>query len=204
MDTPHLFPISLNLQHKRCLVVGGGAVAERRVRSLLACSAVVHLVSPEVTPWLAEKARQGSVQWTPETFHPTHLHDMAVVLVATNEPRTNAQIAVLARQQHCLVNVADDPAHCDFYLPAVVRRGHLTLAISTEGHAPAFTAWLRKQLERLLDPRLSNIVARYAALRPEMQQRYPDLQARTQAWEQLLAAEMPALFSPPARAKDER
>jgi precorrin-2 dehydrogenase/sirohydrochlorin ferrochelatase len=203
MDAPHLFPVSLNLQHKRCLVVGGGAVAERRVRSLLACRAVVHLVSPEVTSGLAQLARQGAIQWTQETFQPAHLHEMAVVLVATNNPRTNAQIASLARQQHCLVNIADDPVHCDFYLPAVVRRGHLTLAISTEGHAPAFTAWLRKQLERLLDPRLSHIVARYAALRPEMQQRYPDLQARAQAWEQLLAAEVPALFPPPAPAEDD-
>ena len=98
------------------------------------------------------------------------------------------------RQGHCLVNVADDPAQCDFYMSAVVRRGHLTLAISTAGWAPGFAAWLRRQFERLLAPHLGDAVARYARLRPVMQQGYPDLQARAHAWEQLLSAEAPPLF----------
>ncbi|MGE3538510.1 MAG: bifunctional precorrin-2 dehydrogenase/sirohydrochlorin ferrochelatase [Candidatus Tectimicrobiota bacterium] len=195
MDTPYLFPISLNLQHKPCLVVGGGTIAERRVQTLLSCGAVVHLVSPEATSWLSTAAQQGALRWTPDVFQPAHLEGIAIVLVATNQSKVNAEIAALARQRHCLINVVDDPAHCDFYLPAVVRRGALALAISTEGQAPAFAGWLRKQLEQLLDPQLGEVLAHYAAQRLEMQQRYPDLQARSAAWAALLAAEAPTLFT---------
>jgi uroporphyrin-III C-methyltransferase/precorrin-2 dehydrogenase/sirohydrochlorin ferrochelatase len=91
--------------------------------------------------------------------------------------------------------MTDHPAQSDFSLPAVVRRGPLTLAISTAGQAPAFAAWLRKQLERLLDHRLGQVVETYARLRPSMKQRYPDLPTRAQAWEELLTAHPPPLFS---------
>ncbi len=195
MDTPYLFPISLNLQHKPCLVVGGGTIAERRVQTLLSCGAVVHLVSPTATPWLAEAAARGALRWTPEVFQPSHLEGIAIVLVATNASQVNAEIAALARQRHCLINVVDDPTHCDFYLPAVVRRGALALAISTEGQAPAFAGWLRKQFEQLLEPHLGDVLAHYAALRVEMQQRYPDLKERAAAWAALLATEAPVLFT---------
>lgn len=194
MEAPHLLPVSLNLQDRRCVVVGGGSVAERRVRSLLACGATVQVISPAVTPWLAALAQQEAILWTPDTFRPAGLEAAFVVFVATNDQQTNAQIARLARQHGCLVNVADDPAHCDFYMSAVVRREHLTLAISTEGQAPGFAAWLRRRFERLLSPQLGDAVAHYARLRPGLQQRYPDLPARVQAWEQLLAAEAPCLF----------
>lgn len=195
MDTPYLFPISLNLQQKPCLVVGGGTIAERRVQTLLSCGATVHLVSPTATPWLTAAAQRGAIRWTPEVFQPAHLDGVAIVLVATNKSQVNADIAALARQRHCLINVVDDPAHCDFYLPAVVRRGALALAISTEGQAPAFAGWLRRQLDRLLAPHLGEVLTRYAALRFDMQQRYPDLSERAAAWAALLAREAPVLFT---------
>ena len=194
MQALHLLPISLNLQDKRCVVVGGGSGAEKRVRSLLACGAAVQVVSPALTPGLAALAQQGAILWTPDTLRPEVLDAAFVVFVVTHDQQTNAHVARLARQHGCLVNVADDPAHCDFYMPAVVRRNHLTLAISTEGQAPGFAAWLRSRFERLLSPQLGDAVARYARLRPGMQQRYPDLQARAQAWEQLLTAEAPRVF----------
>jgi siroheme synthase-like protein len=175
-------------------VVGGDTSAEQRVRTLLACEAVVHLVSPQVTAWLAGMAYRGALQWQQAAFHSAHLSAMAVVFVTTSDPQQQAWIAALARQQHCLVHVTDNPALCDFFMPAVVRRGHLTLAISTEGQAPAFAAWLRKQLERLLDHRLGDVVARYARLRPALRQRYPDLRTRAQAWERLLTEDPPLEF----------
>lgn len=194
MESPHLFPITLSLHHKKCLVVGGGNIAERRVRSLLDCGAIVHIVSPALTPWLHEAAQRGAVQWTRGPFQPGHLHDSMLVLVATDAAATNTQIAKLAREQRCLVNVADDPPHCDFYLPAVVRRDHLTLAISTEGQAPAFAAWLRKFFERLLRPDLGQLLKHYAGQRHSMQQRYPNMTERTRAWEYLFADDKPEIF----------
>jgi len=194
MAAQPLLPISLQLQGKTCLVVGGGVVAETRVRTLLACQGRVRLVSPQVTPWLSHLAQEGTIAWQHEVFHPVHLQAVAVVFVATDDRSTNAHIATLARAQHCLVNVADDPAYCDFFMPALVHRGDLTLAISTAGQAPAFASWLRKRLERLLDHRLGHMLAYYATLRPVMKQRYPDMSARAQAWEQLLNDDPPSLF----------
>jgi siroheme synthase-like protein len=194
MEQPQLFPVSLNLQGKTCLVVGGGAVAEKRVRSLLSCGAVVRLVSPDVTPWLAEAAEVGTLVWKHEPFRPEHTDGAMVVCVATSERETNAEIYRLAKQRHCLVNVADDPPHCDFYMPAVVRRGHLTVAVSTEGQAPAFAAWLCRLFDRILDRRLDRVVAGYARIRPLMKQRYPEMRPRVQAWERRIEDDAPQVF----------
>ena len=195
MATAQTFPVSLNLAQKQCLVVGGGGIAERRVQSVLACGATVHVVSPEVTPWLAAAAHQGTLCWTRATFCPTHLQGVAVVFVATDDHQTNARIATLARQQSCLVNAIDDPQHCDFYMPAVVRRGALSVAIATDGQAPAFAAWMRKCLDRLLHPDLGRLVAHYARHRPALQRRYSSMPARARAWEQLLADDAPEIFA---------
>lgn len=194
MATQAILPVSLHLQGKTCLVVGGGAVAETRVRTLLSCQALVRLVSPEVTPWLATIAHRGVLQWHQALFQPGHLAAITVVFIATSDRQTNAWITTLAKQQHCLVNVADDPALCDFSMPAIVRRGDLTLAVSTAGQSPAFAAWLRKRLERLLDLRLGQVVAHYARLRPFMKQCYPDMRTRAQAWDQLLTDDAPPVF----------
>jgi siroheme synthase-like protein len=139
-------------------------------------------------------AHSRLLQWQQEWFQPKHLAAIAVVFIATSDRQTNAWITTLAKQQHCLVNVADDPALCDFSMPAIVRRGDLTLAVSTAGQSPAFAAWLRKRLERLLDHRLGQVVAHYARLRPFMKQCYPDMRTRAQAWDQLLTDDAPPAF----------
>lgn len=196
MDTPALLPVSLQLQGKQCLVVGGNASAEQRVRTLLACEARVLLVSPEVTPALRALAQQGIIVWESVPFHPAHLTAAAVVLVTTSDAQQNAWIATLAKQQRCLISVTDMPALCDFYMPAIVRRGHLTLAISTEGQAPAFASWLRKYFERVLDSRLGETVARYALMRSALRRRYPDFQQRAKAWAQILTQDPPPVLTP--------
>jgi siroheme synthase-like protein len=195
MTTAQMFPVSLNLAQKQCLVVGGGSIAERRVQSVLACGATVHVVSPELTLWLAAAAQQGTLRWTRATFCPTHLQGTVVVFVATDDRQTNARIAALARQHSCLVNVVDDPQHCDFYMPAIVRRGALSVAVATDGQAPAFAAWIRKCLDRLLHRDLGQLVAHYARQRLSLQQRHPSMPARVRAWEQLLADDAPEIFA---------
>jgi siroheme synthase-like protein len=197
VDTPVIFPVSLHLHGKCCLVIGGDTGAETRVRALLACEATVRLVSPQVTPWLATLAHRGTIQWEQGPVQPVHFTAVSVVFVTTQDPQIRTQIVTLAQQHPCLVHITDHPAQSDFSLPAVVRRGSLTLAISTAGQAPAFAAWLRKQLERLLDQRLGHVVEAYARLRPAMKQRYPDYATRAQAWEELLTAHQPALFASP-------
>ncbi|HEY3129380.1 MAG TPA: bifunctional precorrin-2 dehydrogenase/sirohydrochlorin ferrochelatase [Acidobacteriota bacterium] len=195
MRKPKLYPVSLNLQGKTCLVIGGGAVAEKRVKSLLQCGALVRLVSPQLTPALSRLARHGSVSWIKDVFREEHIGAPQVVVGATDDRTANHWIYQLAKKRHCLVNLADDPPHCDFHLPAVVRRGNLALAVSTDGQSPAFAAWVAKLLDRLLDRGAGKVLARYARLRPRMKALYPGMRQRAEAWQCVLEKESPRILT---------
>lgn len=142
-----LFPAFLKLEGRRCLVVGAGAVAQEKIESLLRAGAKVRVVAPEATNRVRVWARARKIRWEPRTFRPADLAGAFLVVAATSSPRLHAKIFRLARRRGVLCNVVDDPAHCDFYYGAVVRRGELQIAISTGGHSPALAQRLRKKLE---------------------------------------------------------
>ncbi len=146
------YPIFALLKDKPCLVVGGGAVGERKVRDLLAAGARVTVVSRELTPALAALAGQGEIQHLPGQFHPEHLKGMALVFGATDDPAVNREVSAAAQALGIWVNIADAPELCSFIVPAQVRRGELTVAISTGGASPALARKLREELEQHLGP----------------------------------------------------
>ncbi|HEV8132855.1 MAG TPA: bifunctional precorrin-2 dehydrogenase/sirohydrochlorin ferrochelatase [Acidobacteriota bacterium] len=195
MKKYRLCPVSLNLENKACLVIGGGNIAEKRVRAVLDCGAQVRVISPQVTPVLARLSQRGSIVWIRDIFREAHLGSPDVICGATDDPSANAWIYNLAKKRHCLVNLADDPRHCDFHFPAVVRRGHLAVAVSTDGQSPAFAAWLAKLLDDLLDRYLGRVLARYAQLRPKMKALYPRMTDRAQAWQRMLDEEGPRVLA---------
>ncbi len=185
------FPITLtNLQTKLCLVVGGGQVAERKVCALLSADAHVLVVAPEVTPLLADLAQQRAIGWLPRDFEPGDLADAFVVIVATNDTSLNHEIARQAMERGCLVNVVDDPEYCNFITPAVVRRGDLTIAVCTGGQVPALSGHLRAEFEQQFGPEWESYVRLLAALREQIATRYPDSNARRDAWQRVLRAEL--------------
>lgn len=194
MKNQRLFPASLNLAGKSCLVIGGGKIAEKRVKSLLSCGASVRIVSPQVSRLLRRLAKREAVEWTRDTFKESYLAGMQVVFGATDDRSANQAVYRSAKQRHCLVNLADDPLHCDFHVPSVVRRGNLALAISTDGKAPAFSAWLAKALDRFLNRRLGMTVARYSRLRSGMKAQYPSMRARVKAWQEVIEKDPPPIF----------
>jgi len=143
-----LFPVFLKLTGRPCLVVGAGRVGELKIESLLAAGAAVKVVAPEATEAVAQWARAGKINWQPRRFEPSDLHGVFLVVVATSSRELNDSIYREAQGRGVLCNVVDDPPHCDFYYPAVVSRGELQIAISTNGQSPALAQRLRRELEQ--------------------------------------------------------
>ena len=143
---PRYYPAFLDLRGRRVVVVGGGPVAAAKVTELLPTGAEVVVVAPEVEPAIRESAGAGELVWQARSYEPGDLAG-AFLLLAADSPGVNARAAGEAKRRGVLVNVADDPAHCDLITPAVVRRGELTVAISTGGSSPAFARYVRELLE---------------------------------------------------------
>lgn len=142
------FPVFLKITARKCLVVGGGAVGTRKALSLVACGAIVTVVSPEATDTLKALAREGDITLKTRPYRPSDMDGMFLVFGATNTEALNRQINQDAEQLNTLCNIADRPEVCNFILPATVKRDDLVIAISTSGKSPAFAKQLRKQLEQ--------------------------------------------------------
>ncbi len=146
------YPIFAIIENRPCLVVGGGAVGERKVLDLKAAGAQVTVLSYELTPTLKKLAQTGQIRYLNEDFTPEHLQGMVLVMAATDEQQVNARVSAAAQARGIWVNVADDPEFCTFIVPAQVKRGDLTLAISTGGASPALARKLREELQQRFGP----------------------------------------------------
>lgn len=147
-----MYPIFLNLQEKRCLVVGGGEVALRKIQSLLKGGARVAVVAPSATESMRQMASSGQIVLSLREYRESDLEGAFLVIAATNDRKINSTVSVDARRRGVLVNVVDSPGECDFYVPSVVVRGDLVLAISTGGKSPALARKIREDLERAYGP----------------------------------------------------
>src|SRR5215475_28886 len=147
-----LFPIFLKLEGRKCLVVGAGKIGESKIRSLLVSRANVHVVAPWATPTVTAWDRAGVLQWSARVFQPSDLDGVFLVVAATSTPAVNDVVYREAQPRGALCNVVDVPERCDFYYPAVVRRGDLQVAISTAGQSPALAQRLRREFEAQLAP----------------------------------------------------
>jgi precorrin-2 dehydrogenase / sirohydrochlorin ferrochelatase len=146
-----LFPMFLKLEDCPCVVVGAGGIAAQKLESLLASGARVRIVAPEASADIQELARLGRVAWTQAEFQDGHLAGALLVIAATGNPAVNQQVYRAARERGVLCNSVDEPERCDFFYPAVVRRGDLQIAISTAGKSPALAQRIRKDLEEQFD-----------------------------------------------------
>jgi precorrin-2 dehydrogenase/sirohydrochlorin ferrochelatase len=181
------FPMFTDLRGRVCLVVGGGRIAEGRTRLLTAHGAVLKLVTPELSEGLSEMAARGDIAEVHQRrFVTDDLNGVFLALAATNYREINAEIAEQAHARGILCNVADDPQACDVHIPALVRRGDLTLAISTGGASPAVTAGVRGRLEELFGPEWGGLLTLLGDLREETKGRYPQPAQRAVAVRDLL------------------
>ncbi len=169
----------MNLRGRKVLVVGAGTVAAAKAEALLRAGAEVHVVAPRATQWVRERASEERLSWHCREFMSEDLQDKFLAVVATDSQRVNQEIFRMAQNQGVLCNVVDDPEHCDFFYPAVVRRGPLQIAISTAGLSPALAHRLRLELEQQFGPEYEAWVQQVGRQRREILARdLPDEQRR--------------------------
>jgi precorrin-2 dehydrogenase/sirohydrochlorin ferrochelatase len=186
-------PIFLNLEGRRCLVVGGGEVAERKVTALLDAGAQVRLVSPALTPVLRQLSASGSVEYLPRAWEPGDLSECVLAFAATDDRELHCAIAAEARALGVPLNVADEPDLCDFISPSVVRRGDLQIAISTSGASPALASRMRRDLEAMVGAEYETVTSIMRAVRLHLQAHERDPRERARILQAIARSEIASL-----------
>ncbi len=182
------YPVLLDLAGKRCVMVGGGIIAERRVDGLVTAGARVTVISPRLTRALAALAAAGRIEHEPREYREGDLEGADLAFVATDAGQVNAAVAHEARTRGVWVNAADDPTHCTFILPALVRRGDLTVAVATGGSSPALARAIREELETYLTDDYTTLASIAAEARREVQAAGRPVTAG--AWQRALGPEV--------------
>ncbi len=182
--------MNLNVRGRLCVVVGAGEVARRKAAQLLEAGARVRVVAPTVTAELDEQASRGEIELIPERAAAQHLRGALLVVCATDDAGVNHAMAQAARSQGSLVNAADAPELSDFTTVSVVRRGHLQLAVSSDGLAPAVSRNVRRRLEELFGPEWAAYTELLGGLRAEIRRRFPHPAEREAAWARVLDSDL--------------
>jgi precorrin-2 dehydrogenase len=160
-----LYPVGLVVAGRRCVVVGGGAVAARKAAGLVNAGADVLVVAPRI----CDEIRGLPVELAERPYQRGDLAMSWLVISATDDPEVNRQVHADGADARVWVNAADDPESCSFTLPAVLRRGPVTVAVSTGGHSPALAGWLRDQVADQLGPEIGRLAELLSEARDELQ-----------------------------------
>ncbi|MBE7490577.1 MAG: bifunctional precorrin-2 dehydrogenase/sirohydrochlorin ferrochelatase [Planctomycetes bacterium] len=195
-----MYPIFLRLEKRPVLVVGAGTVAARKIEALLAAGAEVYVIAPGVCPEVAALAARGKVTLEQRPFRRNDCDGAFLVIAATGDSAVNRAVRDEAERLGLLVNSVDDPANCNFYVPALVRVGDLRIAVSTQGKAPMLSGLVRAWLQRVVPAELAALVEDTEKLRLRLKQSEPDSARRNAALRAFLEHELPArkLLQPPA------
>lgn len=147
LGTAALYPLFLCLEHRPVTVIGGGSVATRKVQALISSGARITVITPEASESIAQWSAVGTITWFQRGYVPGDLADTLLVICATNDESVNKAVFEEALTRNILVNVVDIPSLCNAYVPSVLRRGKLQIAVSTSGAAPSIARDIRKKLE---------------------------------------------------------
>jgi precorrin-2 dehydrogenase / sirohydrochlorin ferrochelatase len=170
---PALFPAFIKLAGRPCIVIGGGPVAASKIAILLDCGAQVTVIAPRAVESVEQLAVARKIRWLPRKFAPNDLARAFLVIAATSDPSVNRAAFLEAEVRGILCNSVDDPPNCDFYFPAIVRRGPLQIAISTSGESPALAHRIRLELEESLDEPIAEWVEKIGKARREIIESVP-------------------------------
>jgi uroporphyrin-III C-methyltransferase / precorrin-2 dehydrogenase / sirohydrochlorin ferrochelatase len=164
-ERPLAYMVGLDLAGRRCVVLGGGEIAELRVAGLLDAGALVSVVAPTLHTTLAHLAASGNIEWTPRAYQPGDLHGAFLALNTVDGAATERSVRVEATTERVLLNTHDRPASCDFASPALVRRGRLQVAVSTSGDSPYVAAAVRERLEKLIGEEWGSLLSLVGGVR---------------------------------------
>ena len=185
------YPVFLEMKDRRCVVIGGGAVAERKVVGLVEVGANVTVISPEITDGLRDLLTQGAIRHVAREYQTGDLAGYDLVFVATDNSEINAAVSGEARSLRIWVNSADDPDHCDFILPGVIRRGDLAVAVSTGGVSPALTRAIREELDEYFTTDYASFVRIVGEVRRDLREK--SVSPGAGAWNRALKGRLPSL-----------
>ncbi len=171
MDHTNLYPVFLNIAGKRCLIAGGGSVAARKASGLAGCGARVVVVSPEAHQQLEKMVDDALIKWHRKRFEESDLENVFLVFAATDDPAENKRIAALCAEHTIPVNVADSPGQSVFHVPSVLRRGPVTVAVSTGGESPLLAQRLCSELEDTVSPAHGELAAMLGDVRRKLKNR---------------------------------
>ena len=152
------YPILINLQRFPCLVVGGGQVALRKVQSLLLYNAKITILSPKICTPLKEIIKSNKIKIIPKSYSKEYIKTFKVIFCATDSQKISKQVFKDCKQENKLLNVADVPELCDFILPAVVKRGDLTISVSSQGRAPFFAKEIKNKIDHIFPSYYEDII----------------------------------------------
>lgn len=187
---PPLYPVNLELRDQPVLVVGGGAVAARKVAGLLDADAIVTVVAPHA---VAELREHPAVRWHEREYQRGEAASYRIVITATGVSEVDAQVARDARATGVPVNSADDPVNCSFTLPAIVRKGDIQVTVSTAGRSPALAAYLKERIDALLDESWVEVLDLLATEREKLQT--DGAPTEVPGWRRALSSGLPELVA---------
>ncbi len=182
------YPVYLNLTGKRCVIFGGGTIAQGKIPALLEAEAHISVISPDATPGIQEYVQQGEIAWLPRKYRPGDLSGAFIAVAATNLHEVNREIFQEAEERGVLLNAVDDTPLCTFIAPSLVKRGPVTLAISTGGVSPALARKLRETLNLSPDLEWADLAPVLAQARQEVKQR--QLVIDPDRWQTVMTSEL--------------
>jgi precorrin-2 dehydrogenase/sirohydrochlorin ferrochelatase len=181
------FPAFLDLTGKNCLITGAGYEVPSKVQALVDASAHVTYVNPAADPRIETLAASGLIEWQQREFRPADLRDQFLVITDNED---NSEIFRLAEEQRVLCNSVDDPSHCRFSFGSIHRQGDLTIAISTNGWAPAVAVRLKEWLQHEVGPEYATFLALLKEFRPEITSRIADFETRRALWYRIVDSDV--------------
>ncbi len=163
-----MYPVSLDIRGKLCVIIGGGSVASRKAEGLLAAGATVRIISPVVVEQIFSLAEKGALQWLEKQYEAGDLQGAMLVFAATDKPKVQHAVRVEAEKMGQLMNIADAPGNCSFQVPASIRQGDLLVTVSTNGKSPAVAAMIRRKLEQDFGPEYQQLLQLMTVVRAKI------------------------------------
>ena len=183
------YPVSLKLEGKRCVVIGGGWGTEKRVKDLLDAGALVTLISPVASAEIEQLVKGDRIRWEARDYQPGDLEGAFLVVACPRDHSRNPEIWAEAEARGIPVNAIDDAPHCTFIFPAVHRQGDLVVAVSTAGKSPALAARIRDKIASEFGPEYGEFLNLLGELRPEVIRRFHGFKRRRPIWRRLISSE---------------
>jgi uroporphyrin-III C-methyltransferase/precorrin-2 dehydrogenase/sirohydrochlorin ferrochelatase len=182
----HALPIFMNITNRRCVVIGGGEVAARKVTTLLKANAAITLYSPELSHELQDLANVGKISYINANFEASQLAGACMVIAATDDKAVNTAVSIAAKVQNIPVNVVDAPNLCTFTMASIVERSPIVIAISSEGNAPVLARYIRTKIETMLPTGYGRIAHIAGEFRDKVKAKFATTQERRIFWEGVL------------------